>query len=201
MNQLWYQLLKGMIYRWRKLRSGINLFNGESTKIQNYLPKLEELGNENFITLKNTLQNCLPHIRYLQIFGEDILHKNDFNFRIYHLEHEKFCTFITNEHETEIFSWIDTTYPLNKIPYEFQLILRVTILKVADTDEILGGFNPLEWDKTNEQDTWMKTKDSIIFSLKNVIEETVIQYIEFQNRVNYGICFGNYELLMETQVC
>ncbi|RIB19592.1 hypothetical protein C2G38_1253963 [Gigaspora rosea] len=29
----------------------------------------------NFLTLKNTLQNCLPHIRYFHISGEDVLEK------------------------------------------------------------------------------------------------------------------------------
>ncbi|RHZ71550.1 hypothetical protein Glove_256g71 [Diversispora epigaea] len=40
----------------------------------------------------------------------------------------------------------------------------IIILKVEDTGEILGGYNPLEWENNNDQ--WKETKDSFIFSLK-----------------------------------
>ncbi|RHZ64742.1 hypothetical protein Glove_320g190 [Diversispora epigaea] len=39
----------------------------------------------------------------------------------------------------------------NNNPYEFQLILR------GRTNEILGGFNPLAWDKTKVD--WMSTNN------------------------------------------
>ncbi|RHZ70603.1 hypothetical protein Glove_269g49 [Diversispora epigaea] len=124
---------------------------------------------------------------------------------------KKFSTIIRNEQVAEISSWIDrkdTIYSLNNIPHEFNLILRgsedkfdpksfwekchdhsntITILKVANTGEILGGFNPIEWNKPKENWTWIKAKDSFIFSLKN-------------GQVNSGICFGNSELAMKTLV-
>ncbi|RHZ70597.1 hypothetical protein Glove_269g45 [Diversispora epigaea] len=232
--------------------------------------KLEEWNNEDFMALKSTLQNCLPHIRYFQISGKDIIQKVKPYMEIFNkqllddlLQHlilpnepvksiilpartiyipelpsqtqELFSTIITNEHAAEISSWIDrkdTTYPSNNIPYKFQLILRgskdgfdpkifwnmchghsntVTILKVANTDEILGGFNPLKWDKTNEKNTSMQTKDSFIFSLKNgniqnsilsrvKDEEMAVYYICFGNQSYNGICFGNCDLLMKTLV-
>ncbi|RHZ77459.1 hypothetical protein Glove_177g85 [Diversispora epigaea] len=94
---------------------------------------------------------------------------------------------ITNEHALEISSWIDRKeipYIENN-PYEFKLLVRgsrdgfdvntiynicdkvsktIIILKVEGTGEILGGYNPLEWENNN--DRWKKTKDSFIFSLK-----------------------------------
>ncbi|RIB24467.1 hypothetical protein C2G38_668602 [Gigaspora rosea] len=33
----------------------------------------EKWTNENFLALKNALQNCLPHIRYFQMSGDDII--------------------------------------------------------------------------------------------------------------------------------
>ncbi|RHZ89813.1 hypothetical protein Glove_9g169 [Diversispora epigaea] len=36
---------------------------------------LEEWNKDNFLTLKNTLQQCLPHIRYFHIPGDDIWNK------------------------------------------------------------------------------------------------------------------------------
>ncbi|RHZ83803.1 hypothetical protein Glove_87g234 [Diversispora epigaea] len=103
---------------------------------------------------------------------------------------EPFSTIINKEHVAELSSWIDrksTIYSLANIPYEFQLILRgsrdgfhpktfwnmchghagtIIVVKVAGTDEIIGGYNPLAWDKLTEG-CYMKTKDSFIFSLKN----------------------------------
>ncbi|RHZ60884.1 hypothetical protein Glove_350g106 [Diversispora epigaea] len=94
---------------------------------------------------------------------------------------------ITNEHALEISSWIDkkeSAYIGNN-PYDFKLLVRgsrdgfdvktifdicdqisntVIILKVKDTGEILGGFNPLEWNRETNQ--LKKTEDSFIFSLK-----------------------------------
>ncbi|RHZ83793.1 hypothetical protein Glove_87g177 [Diversispora epigaea] len=79
-------------------------------------------------------------------------------------ENEPFSTIINNEHVAELSSWIDrksNIYSLANIPYEFQLILHLKIFwnlchghgdtilvaKVAGTDEIIGGYNPLPWDK------------------------------------------------------
>ncbi|RHZ77475.1 hypothetical protein Glove_177g50 [Diversispora epigaea] len=77
--------------------------------------------------------------------------------------------------------------------YEFQLILReskdgfaprtfwnichghtntIVITKVKGMNEIIGGFNPLAWDKT--KDDWIKTNKSFIFSFKNVNNQNSI---------------------------
>ncbi|RHZ61232.1 hypothetical protein Glove_349g74 [Diversispora epigaea] len=190
------------------------------------LPKnLDEWNKENLLTLKTTLQQCLPYIRYFHIPGNDILDKIQPFKKILDKqlwkdlmqylispdrpvdsiilparsvlipelptrEKGSFSTIITNEHITEISSWIDrkpSTYSLAHIPYEFQLILRgsvngfapqtfwdtchdhsctVVIMKIKGTDEIFGGYNPLVWD-ANTNGAWIQTKDSFIFSLKN----------------------------------
>jgi len=99
---------------------------------------------------------------------------------------EPFSTIISGDHAAEISSWIDrktTTYSTTNIPYQFELILRgardrfapktfwnichghaktVVVVKVKGTDEILGGYNPLAWDKSKKG--WMKTSKSFIFS-------------------------------------
>ncbi|RIB27899.1 BTB/POZ protein, partial [Gigaspora rosea] len=45
------------------------------TKTPNLPPNLKEWTDDNFKSLKTTLQNCLPHIRYFQISGEDVIKK------------------------------------------------------------------------------------------------------------------------------
>ncbi|RHZ59361.1 hypothetical protein Glove_364g24 [Diversispora epigaea] len=101
-----------------------------------------------------------------------------------------FSTIISKEHAAEISTWIDrktTSYTSTNIPYEFELILRgsrdgfspqtfwdvchghastVIIMKVKETNEILGGYNPLMWDNTTNGGC-RETSDSFIFLLKN----------------------------------
>ncbi|RHZ46457.1 hypothetical protein Glove_621g26 [Diversispora epigaea] len=106
---------------------------------------------------------------------------------------ESFSNIISEDHVTEISSWIDrktATYSEANNPYKFELILRgtkdgfapqtfwnichghartIVVAKVKGTDEIIGGYNPLTWDNTynGELNKWMKTNNSFIFSLKN----------------------------------
>ncbi|RHZ44999.1 hypothetical protein Glove_700g26 [Diversispora epigaea] len=90
---------------------------------------------------------------------------------------------ITNEHALKISSWIDRReipYIENN-PYEFQLLVRgsgngfdvntifnicdkvsktIIILKVKGTGEILGGYNPLKWDRN--RNLYKLTKADVI---------------------------------------
>ncbi|CAG8467104.1 7793_t:CDS:1 [Scutellospora calospora] len=99
-----------------------------------------------------------------------------------------YSTIIPDEQIAEIASWIDnrsSPYDTSNNPYEFQLILRgsrdgfnyktfwdlcdkqshtVVILRINESNEILGGYNPLEWDKKKYRG-WSKTNDSFIFKL------------------------------------
>ncbi|CAG8554464.1 5384_t:CDS:2, partial [Gigaspora rosea] len=94
-------------------------------------------------------------------------------------------TIINDEHFAEISSWIDrcsSIYDVTKIPYKFNLLLRgsrdgftretfhqlcdnlpgtVVIIKVKDTNEILGGFNPLIW-ASNDDREWFATTDTLL---------------------------------------
>ncbi|RHZ83864.1 hypothetical protein Glove_87g184 [Diversispora epigaea] len=144
---------------------------------------------------------------------------------------EAFSTIINNEHVAELSSWIDrksTIYSLANIPYEFQLILRgsrdgfhaktfwnmchghvgtIVVVKVAGTDEIVGGYNPLAWD--NLKSGWMKTNDSFIFSLKNgnvqnsipsrVKDGNYALYYSYDQNI-YGPEFGNLGFIMKSDV-
>jgi len=86
------------------------------------------------------------------------------------------------------------------LPYEFKLLLRgsrdsgftpdrfhaicdniprtVAFIKLKETDEIFGGYNPLIW-KVSRDGEWGKTEESFIFSLKskNNFKEPVLSRI------------------------
>ncbi|RHZ65613.1 hypothetical protein Glove_313g49 [Diversispora epigaea] len=213
----------------------------EEGKIWEYLIKWGKVKNsalptnfdkwtsDNFLTLKETLKGCLPHIRYFSFSNEDVVEKlfpyqqilepklfHDINSKIIipnkqiasivlpprnilklpirNTRIPLLSSLITSEHELEISSWIDkkeTPYIENN-PYEFQLLVRgsrdgfdvktiynicdkvantVIILKVEGTGEILGGYNPLEWENNN---LLKKTQDSLIFSLKTANQKNSI---------------------------
>ncbi|RHZ77465.1 hypothetical protein Glove_177g152 [Diversispora epigaea] len=156
---------------------------------------LDDWTKENFLTLKTTLQQCLPHIRYFHLSVKStILPPRSVLVTELPPRAEKprepFSSIISDEHAAEISTWIDretTAYTLANIPYKFELIPRgtrdgfapqtfwnmchghastVVLVKVKGTDEIVGGYNPLVCDK-NTRGEWMETKDSFIFSLKN----------------------------------
>ncbi|RHZ46453.1 hypothetical protein Glove_621g11 [Diversispora epigaea] len=145
---------------------------------------------------------------------------------------EPFSTVINKEHVTELSSWIDrksTTYSLENNPYKFQLILRgsrdgfhpktfwymcnghagtIVVAKVAGTDEIVGGYNPLAWD--NSTNGSRETNDSFIFSLKNGNNQNSILskvkdqsaalfYLGSDQKNAFGPMFGNIEFIMKSK--
>ncbi|RIB21381.1 hypothetical protein C2G38_2300344 [Gigaspora rosea] len=109
---------------------------------------------------------------------------------------------ISEEHATVIASWIDKrtdTYSVANNPYEFKLLLRgsrdgftkdsfwnlcnkqkniVVIMKVKGTDEILGGYNPVGWERIDDGAIYRDCNDSFIFSLKNGNNQTVLRRVK-----------------------
>ncbi|RHZ77132.1 hypothetical protein Glove_185g57 [Diversispora epigaea] len=204
---------------------------------------LDKWTSDNFLSLKETLKGCLPHIRYFSFSNEDVVEKiypyqqlleqqlfSDINIKLIKptkpissivlpprniLNTSSLPTrntislssnIITNEHALEISSWIDkkeTPYIENN-PYVFELLVKgsrdgfdittiynicgkvyntIIILKVKDTGEILGGFNPLELDYS--RDKYKNTQDSFIFSLKTAnLKNSILSRVK---NFNYGI--------------
>ncbi|RIB20658.1 hypothetical protein C2G38_1174713 [Gigaspora rosea] len=216
----------------------------------------EDWSFENFLTLKSTLKNFLPYIRYFQMSNEDIIN----NIQPYQQILEKnlwkdimkkfmssnqpisskilppriilsqslsnssrsttesFSKIINDLHAAEISSWIDKKvdrYSIMNNPYEFKLLIRgtrdgftansfwnlcdkqeniVLIMKVKDTDEILGGYNPIGWDKSII--SMRNCNNSFIFSLKNgTIKNSILSRVTYRESAIYnsfqrGLGFG-----------
>ncbi|RHZ71341.1 hypothetical protein Glove_259g18 [Diversispora epigaea] len=223
---------------------------------------LDDWIDKDFRILKNSLQQCLPHIRYFQISSGNIMEKVFPYQQIldktlwadilkYFMAPDKPITstilpprkivttqlpnrgnafqitssIITNEHAAEIASWIDNkevTYEVNNNPYEFNLILRgsrdgferdkfwnlcdkkknlLVVVKVKDTDEILGGYNPIGWN-CFYSGWYSTTNDSFIFSLKNgnIKNHILSRVTKASNAIyntSYGLNFGCYDFGMK----
>jgi hypothetical protein len=66
----------------------------------------------------------------------------------------------------------------------------ITIIKVEDSDEILGGYNPIEWDSNSSYYT--ATKDSFIFSfINNDIENFILSRVIDEKFAIYNSLFNS----------
>ncbi|GBC06528.1 hypothetical protein RclHR1_00690018 [Rhizophagus clarus] len=206
---------------------------------------------EDFNALKNTLQRCIPFIRFHNLTSKEfsrniipykeILPKelyenllNDFldnNYkpinkskpRIFEEIKEKSSKkidskIITFQHTVLISKWIDRLEITDWVKglYEFKLLYRnesgvkedfhkfcdnqpgtVTIVKLKDSNEIIGGYNPIEWKNTNNYGV---TKDSFIFSFKDSygIEDHILSRVKDETKAIYngnnGPSFGESDL-------
>ncbi|RHZ81866.1 hypothetical protein Glove_117g201 [Diversispora epigaea] len=216
---------------------------------------LDDWIKKDFQILKNTLQQCLPHIRYFQFSNEHVMKKiypyrqileKDLMSDIlkYYISPKESISstilpprnifqitssIISNEHATEITSWIDkkeVAYKINNNPYEFNLILRgsrdgfekdvfwdlcdqktniVVVAKVKDTDEIVGGYNPIGWN-SNLKWKYSETNGGFIFSLKSRnIKNFIISRVKVPNKAignnpNCGPNFGNDFYMLRNQI-
>ncbi|GES99117.1 carbohydrate-binding module family 13 protein [Rhizophagus clarus] len=134
---------------------------------------------------------------------------------------------ITHQHAELILKWIDRLEITDEIKnmYKFKLLLRgtrdgfttkqfheicdnqshtVTIIKVKEGGEILGGYNPIAWksDEYNEicEESYNDTKDSFIFSFMNV-ENYILSRVKnnrfaILNHRNFGPSFGDGDLIL-----
>ncbi|RGB37544.1 hypothetical protein C1646_43964 [Rhizophagus diaphanus] len=133
---------------------------------------------------------------------------------------------ITIQHAELISKWIDKLKITDELKnsYKFKLILRgsrdgftaqkfheicdnksctVAIIKVKESNEILGGYNPIEWKNDNNYGSYGTTKDSFIFSFANKdnIENCLISRVESEKhaiayRSYCGPSFGSIDLVI-----
>ncbi|CAB4426521.1 unnamed protein product [Rhizophagus irregularis] len=206
---------------------------------------------EDFNTLKNSLHNCIPFIRFYNLtsdeFSKEVLpYKKVLPKELYKDLLKYFLDsnnqsikqlksrmtknnidskIITTQHAELISKWIDRLKITDEIKtaYKFNLLLRgsrdgftaekfhkicdnqsntITIVKVKDSTEILGGYNPIEWE-SNKDVNFGTTNDSFIFSFKSDdIESHILSRVKNEKFAIYyyshNICleFGYFDLYL-----
>ncbi|EXX52110.1 uncharacterized protein OCT59_021266 [Rhizophagus irregularis] len=200
-------------------------------------PDYTSFAKDDFNTLKNTLQKCIPYIKFQNLTSKEFLH-NVFPYREIlpkELYIDLLKTFlnsdyrppknfkvdsviISNQHVELISKWINKLKITDKLTtsYEFKLLYResrdesageqndgfdkfreicsnlsrtITVIKVKNSNEILGGYNPIEWKFDGKYGI---TKDSFIFSFKdNNIENYVLSHVKNEKKAIYN---GTYNL-------
>lgn len=129
---------------------------------------------------------------------------------------EKNSTLVTPIYFGLFTKWINMAHS-QSTSYKFNLLLRgsyhglaarifhnfcdekgptITIVKVKDTNEIIGGYNPLFWVKAFPPGIHSKTKNSFIFSLdqsdlnKSIFSKVVDEEYAIHQHKDFGPCFG-----------
>jgi hypothetical protein len=200
--------------------------------------------DNDFEKMKNTLQHCLPLIRFFSLSSKEFLKVRPYekllneqlyedilishidpgiepadnillprNIKIERIIDSKIVNLVL---VSVVSKWIDKTVIIINgkfdhvrelyLPYKFELLLRgsrdgftpkkfhelcdgklntVTFIKVKETDEIIGGYNPLPWESSQ---TKGKTKDSFIFSFKNKnIKDAIFSNV--QDKADFAVCY------------
>ncbi len=214
---------------------------------------------DDFNTLKNTLQQCVPFIRFYDLSSKEFTDKVLPYKRVLPKELYKdlLKTFlnlsdpdsrpsdnkprsqmtkeiekrnvdskiITYQHAELISKWIKRLEITDKLTslYEFKLLFRgsrdgltsfkfhricdnisptVTIVKVKNSNEILGGYNPIGW---KSDGSYGSTKDSFIFSFNNfnineidnfILSRVINEHDAIFNGIFNGPSFGNGDLII-----
>uniref|UniRef100_U9TNG6 Serine-enriched protein n=1 Tax=Rhizophagus irregularis (strain DAOM 181602 / DAOM 197198 / MUCL 43194) TaxID=747089 RepID=U9TNG6_RHIID len=223
--------------------------------------------SKNFVGLKNTLRNCIPHIRFFSMspneytkatrhfkdilpdgLDEEVLQyfldpTSKLSFDVLPLRGYPFDSNIINAKDAALIaSWVHkkrTPYNNYKdLPSKFKLIYRasrdgfginnfhkncdnkestVIIIKIRNSGEIIGGYNPLEWRsiKIEENETSRllshnqdfyndykcKASNSFIFSLTNQKFPILSRISSKEEAIiwckNKGPCFGLQDLCIK----
>ncbi|RGB25828.1 hypothetical protein C1646_441420 [Rhizophagus diaphanus] len=181
------------------------------------------LSKDDFNVLRDTVvpyREILPEELYVDLLQTFLnLHPNSKTVKKSRNSHKSKnvdSKIITFQHADLISKWIDKLDITNNLntSYEFKLILRgsrdgfapskfheicdnqsrtVTVIKVKNSNEILGGYNPIEWKSSIGYGV---TKDSFIFSFENVdnIENHILSRVvdeskAMTNSITYGASF------------
>ncbi|PKY16543.1 hypothetical protein RhiirB3_428975 [Rhizophagus irregularis] len=194
-----------------------------------------------FNILRNTLQQCVPYIRFHNLTSKEFLKKvkpykkilpkelynelleyfldNDSKKSVPRIIEENKeirsnidSKIITFQHVELISKWIDRLEITDKLTnsYEFKLLYRdsrdgsglinsrletfreicvnqsctITVIKIIDSNEIFGGYNPIEW---KFDDSYGATKDSFIFSFSNnSIDNYILSRVKDEKKAIYN---------------
>ncbi|PKY31570.1 hypothetical protein RhiirB3_419583, partial [Rhizophagus irregularis] len=190
--QVWKYVIKWGLAQNPELSSDPATFSKEDFNVlKNTLQHLIPFIKFNDLTSKEFSEEVLPYKKILpKELYKDLLKKflnlhpdSKLTDNLKNIDSE----IITFQHIELISKWIDKLDITDKSTslHEFKLILRgtrdgfesnkfheicdnrsctVTIIKVKGNNQILGGYNPIEWKSDRNYDA---TKDSFIFSFKN----------------------------------
>uniref|UniRef100_U9U964 TLDc domain-containing protein n=1 Tax=Rhizophagus irregularis (strain DAOM 181602 / DAOM 197198 / MUCL 43194) TaxID=747089 RepID=U9U964_RHIID len=175
--------------------------------------------NDDIEVMKRTTHRLIPLIRFQDISSDDYYEK------LITKRSRSDSVIIKSQYFAIFASWIekknDSYYNIKNIPYKFNLLYRasrdgdtaaafhnlcdnggptIVIAKIASSEQIVGGYNPLDWKPVIINSRYYKpTKDSFIFSFadRNNLQTAKVSYPKENQQQNsiysnsvYGPRFG-----------
>jgi len=192
--------------------------------LHRYIPLISfyHISSENFFYKVLPYKKLLPKRLIYEISEFHMVPKKKLSANIHPSRQPKSLNYDSVIIESQQFalfaSWIDKKNVLHyNIPYKFNLLYRasrdglsanefhekcdnkgatIIVIKIKDSDQLIGGYNPLTWDKS---DTTKSTPDSFIFSLINKTNVKICRVVNVAKAIhcygNQGPSFGpNYDL-------
>ncbi|GBC27028.2 BTB/POZ protein [Rhizophagus irregularis DAOM 181602=DAOM 197198] len=170
-----------------------------------------------------SLQELIPHLQSFLIKNKTKWIEQNFN-SIYQtsfendsfLDLQKFCTELISKQPDKIFNSPDFTsisekvlislIQLDKVQMSEVQIWEHVLKWVKNSDEILGGYNPIMWESRDYDFSdydYSKTKDSFIFSFNNKVDikNHILSRVEnenyaIDNSISLGPSFGISDLVI-----
>ncbi|GBB91901.1 hypothetical protein RclHR1_19330001 [Rhizophagus clarus] len=186
------------------------------------------LSSKDFLRKVRPYRKLLKHKLYEDLLEYHLDPENEIPNNISFPRSDELCSKIININIVSLVSsWIDNADLKSKfahikelyLPYKFKLLLRgsrdgltpkkfhelcdniprtVTFIKLKETEEIVGGYNPLMWKGSCGNMEWGKTKESFIFSFKNKnnFKDSILSHVKnIDSALFYhiycGPAFGN----------
>ncbi|RGB26115.1 hypothetical protein C1646_431413 [Rhizophagus diaphanus] len=223
--QVWEHVLKWGHAQHPELPSNVinfskDDFNILKSDLQKFIPFIQfyNLTSKEFMDKVFPYREILPEELYVNLL-KTFLSLSDRNIKKANPRRTIDSRIITPQYAELISKWIDRLEITDELisSYEFKLLFRgsrdgftrkkfheicdnkprtVTIVKVKNSNEVLGGYNPLEW---NSYGRYSTTKDSFIFSFNNddyILSRVVYESNAIFNDSDYGPLFGYNDLII-----
>ncbi|GBC27171.2 BTB/POZ protein [Rhizophagus irregularis DAOM 181602=DAOM 197198] len=170
--------------------------------------------NDDFVTLKNTLEKCIPFIKFIRFTSKEFLNKvYPYKLVISEKLYENLIKwFLNNDYDPsnklELQEIKEISCKMNGNDYNPNSNLKLQIVEEinheinnyydsSSNNEILGGYNPIKWESI---DGYGSTGDSFIFSFmnKNINDHVISRVKENKHAIHYwnryGPSFGRGDL-------
>ncbi|CAH1758304.1 2228_t:CDS:2 [Entrophospora sp. SA101] len=182
---------------WHKLRAYC-----EETICEDASSDVNEWSDEDVTNIKQSIKECLPHIRFFQISSANYYYKVRPYKRLLptKLKEDLKMFHLVPGSESNIDKISKPSY--NNINREFQLLVRgsrdglsrdvfrekcdnkgstLVVLKITGTNKsIIGGYNPIAWSSSGE---WLSTNDSFIFSFDDNMRKVLSRVVNSEQAI------------------
>src|SRR6266511_2749626 len=206
---IWDCVIKWGIGQNEELAKDISEWKKEDfIKLKNIIKDFTPLIRFNQISSDDFADKILPFKKVFdkEVYGEILLsYLSSSTWKPKLLPQKGSRKLLTLQMKCLISSWIDYKYGLydkNNLPYDFELIYQgtkdgfsrsvfeqkcynieqtVAIIKIKDTGELVGGYNPVCWnikEKSPDEDYWIETDKSFVFKIdKNQINNSILSRV------------------------